>query len=404
MQLIDILVLLISFLSSLFAISKTIFIAKKKNLFDEPSEQRKVHTTKTPNLAGVAIYSSFAFTVTLFYSFYGPIEYSHILIAASIIIFFTGLTDDLSAISPYNKLAGQLVAALILCFFTDLRLTSLYGIFGIEQLPYYASIVITTIVIIFIINAYNLVDGINWLAGSLGLLAVLCYSYIFFTVGLTGFFLMSIVLCATLVSFLFFNKTPAKIFLGDSGSLFIGFCVAICSLKFLSFASVSDQWSNTFINAPAIVCAILITPIMDTLRVFIIRVLNKKSPFAADKNHLHHLLLNAGYSHMQSTGVIILSAVPAILLTLFFHAPLGFAIMLSLISTTLMYLLIYISTRRQATTISSSQLQTEPAGKLVVVEFKKLAASVFQEESTEQKSTAGTKRHDIFPGQPSSTN
>jgi UDP-GlcNAc:undecaprenyl-phosphate/decaprenyl-phosphate GlcNAc-1-phosphate transferase len=221
-------------------------------------------------------------------------------------LFVLGLTDDLVGITPLKKLAAQVLVALIASVMANIRFESLYGIFGIQQLPYWASIFFSTFFIIFLINAINLIDGINALAGGISLLCCLAFSYFFWQLNAVGFLYLSIGMSGCLAGFLLFNVTPAKIFMGDTGSLFLGFILAIFSIQFLELSATNHTQvkNTTAISAPAIVFVLLIIPIFDTLRVFTIRVINKKSPFTADRNHIHHLLLDLKFSHLQATAIL----------------------------------------------------------------------------------------------------
>jgi UDP-GlcNAc:undecaprenyl-phosphate/decaprenyl-phosphate GlcNAc-1-phosphate transferase len=310
-----IIILLASFLIVCFAIKKIIYIAHQKHLFDEPVEDRKVHLTRTPNLGGVAIFSVFLLIGSIFIPV-NSVSNINYLIAAAVILFALGLTDDLVGIDPLKKLAAQIVVALLATSMAHVRFESLYGIFGIHQLPYWPSIFLSTFFILFLMNAVNLIDGINALAGGICLLCCLTFSYFFWQLNAVGFLYLSISMSGCLASFLLFNITPAKIFMGDTGSLFLGFILAIFSIQFLELSAADHVLAKTTsaISAPAIVLALLIVPIFDTVRVFTIRLANKKSPFNADRNHIHHLLLDLKLSHLQATCILVAVNLSAVLL------------------------------------------------------------------------------------------
>jgi UDP-GlcNAc:undecaprenyl-phosphate/decaprenyl-phosphate GlcNAc-1-phosphate transferase len=310
-----IIILLASFLIVCFAIKKIIYIAHQKHLFDEPVEDRKVHLTRTPNLGGVAIFCVFFLIGSIFIPD-NSISNINYLIAAAVILFALGLTDDLVGIAPLKKLAVQVLVALLATTMAHVHFQSLYSIFGIQQLPYWSSIFLSTFFILFLMNAVNLIDGINALAGSIGLLCCLTFSYFFWQLNAVDFLYLSIGMSGCLAGFLLFNVTPAKIFMGDTGSLFLGFILAIFSIQFLELSAASHTVIKTSsaISAPAIVLALLIIPIFDTLRVFTIRLVNKKSPFTADRNHIHHLLLDLKFSHLQATGILVAVNLSAVLL------------------------------------------------------------------------------------------
>lgn len=288
-----------------FCIKKIIYVANKCHLFDNPNEIRKVHLDKTPNLGGVAIYITLIACSAIFVSYY-PIPKINYIFVASIIIFTLGLTDDLVGVDPKKKFFAQFIASLTVTVIANIRFTSFYGIFGIGEIPYLLSIVLSVLFIIFLINAFNLIDGINCLAGGVALLANMVFAFCFWQMHQLGFMLLAIAICGVLIGFLFYNKTPAKIFMGDTGSLSLGFIMAIFSINFIeSNNALVLLHKPIFSSAAVIVLGLLIVPIFDALRVFTLRILNCKSPFDADRNHIHHRLLELNFTHLQATSALL---------------------------------------------------------------------------------------------------
>lgn len=276
---------------------KIIEISKVKSLMDKPNH-RSVHKTATPNLGGIGIFLSLVVALTLLGSVF---HYNHLLcfIGALVILFFTGLKDDLIEIKPVSKLLGQIIAALAVIFITDLRITSFYGFLGIEQISYFASVIFTVFVFIAVINAFNLIDGVDGLAAGIGITTSAILAVYFFLNYNDSMFFVSLSLTGALISFLFFNFSKnRKIFMGDTGSLIVGFTLAYQAISFIKVSHLPES-NIAMANAPILALAIFIFPIIDTLRVFIIRLRKGQSPFTADKNHLHHLLINLGLAHWQ---------------------------------------------------------------------------------------------------------
>lgn len=302
----------LAFLIVCFAIVKILYIAHKKHLFDEPSEDRKIHLTKTPNLGGLAIFTTLLFVAALFISG-KSIAHINFLIAAATTLLALGLTDDLVGVDPMKKMAVQVFVALLTTTMADVRFGSLYGIFGVTAIPYWLSITTSAFFIIFMINAINLVDGINGLAGSIGLLSCFCFAWFFWKLNDPGFLYLAVALCGCLAGFLVYNITPAKIFMGDTGSLLLGFILSVFAIRFLEL-DMAAAAPVKHPSAPAIPFALFIIPIFDTVRVFAVRLINKKPPFAADRNHIHHLLLDLKLSHLQATGILITVNLSVILL------------------------------------------------------------------------------------------
>lgn len=300
------LIFLTSLLMVCFSIPAIINLAFRKRLFDKPSELRKVHKRIVPNFGGIAIFTAFLFSCSLFIKS-ELLPEVNILMAGGLILFMIGLNDDIVGLGPLKKFIVQFASALIIALAADIRITSLHGLLGYEELNYYTSVFLTVLFIVGIVNAFNLIDGIDSLAASLGTFVSLIYAYLFWNAGYLGWSYLSIALTGSLVGFLFFNVSPARIFMGDSGSLLLGFVCVVLSIKFIDVAaSTPVKFGTTNIEAGfGLVLAVLIIPIFDTLRVFALRVIRNRSPFKADNNHLHHRLLFLGLSHMQSTLVLV---------------------------------------------------------------------------------------------------
>lgn len=312
-----VLIFLTSLLVVAFAIPPIITVAFQKRLFDDPVESRKVHKRIVPNFGGIAIFSGFLFTCSLFIPS-ALLPEGNILMAAGLILFLTGLKDDIVGLSPTIKFVAQFTSAIILATAANIRISNLHGILGLQELPYTASIILTVFFIVGIVNAFNLIDGIDGLAGTLAIMVGLIYAFLFFRAGLMGWSYLSISLTGAMLGFLFYNVTPAKIFMGDSGSLLLGFVAAVLSIKFLSLTSTAALNLGTFElqSSNGLVIAILIIPIFDTLRVFTLRILKNTSPFTADNNHLHHRLLFLGLSHIQATLVLVVCNIVFVILAL----------------------------------------------------------------------------------------
>lgn len=280
------------------AIPAIMKVADEKHLFDVP-DARKLHNHAIASLGGVGIYIGMLLAVLLTTTAQQSAEIRYFF-AAALIIFFLGLKDDILVISPVKKFIGQLGAAAILIHLGGIRLDSLHGFLGIYDLPYFFAIPFTYMTFIVIINAFNLIDGVDGLAGSLGLLTSLLFGSYFYLSGQEVYALLSFALAGSLVAFLIFNFNPAKIFMGDSGSLLLGLINALLVIKFI------NTTGNASVSLPigsgsAIGFAFLVVPLLDTLRVFSIRMARGRSPFSPDRNHIHHLLLDRGFNHKQVT-------------------------------------------------------------------------------------------------------
>ena len=284
----------LAFLITFFSIPVIIIVAKDKKLFDEPDE-RKVHKAVTPTLGGLGIFGGFIIATLMGVppSMASVLQY---FIAAVLVIFFLGIKDDILILSATKKFIGQLVAAGIIIKFGGLQITNMDGFLGVHELPHTVSILLTLFTIVVITNSFNLIDGVDGLAGSLGLLTSVIFGIYFYFTGQMLYSVMALSLSGSLVAFLIYNFYPAKIFMGDTGSLLIGLLNSIFVIKFITVAS-NPQFGIPLQSAPAIGFAILIVPLFDTLRVVSLRILSRRSPFSPDRNHIHHFLLELGFSH-----------------------------------------------------------------------------------------------------------
>lgn len=292
------LVTIISVLLVLLILPSVIHIAQQNNLFDDHAIPRKSHGYGIPRLGGIAFYLS-NILVSLLIAKNGSGLPMYELYAASIILLIVGLKDDLSGVNCHTKLIMQAVVAFIITIPGDIRVANLHGIFNIYQMSYVPSIFISVLVIMFIINSFNLIDGIDGLAGTLGVIACCTFGFCFMMNNQVGLTALAFSMAGSLIAFLAYNYSPARIFMGDAGSLFLGMTCAVFAIKFISINEASTIFNLQ--AAPAFAVAVLIIPVFDTCSVIIIRISNKKSPFRPDRNHIHHRLLLLGLTHLQTT-------------------------------------------------------------------------------------------------------
>ena len=289
----------ISFFITYLTLPLILILSKRySDLLKEPN-QIDSHSSAVTTYGGVAIF----FGVIL--SFFTLLKVDSIygfkwIIGSLLIVFILGIIDDSITLRPLKKFLGQLIAISILVFFNDLRITSMQGLFMVYELPYSLSVILTILTMIVITNAYNLIDGIDGLASMVGILVSFVFLIFFY---INGDFNFVIIL-------------SAKIFMGDTGSLVIGFVLSIIAIQFVE--------TNFTINNPlfeiktaSLSMAILVVPLFDLLRVFIVRIAQKKSPFSGDRNHLHHLLMDNGLSQIQTSFVLLFFNSIVILAALF---------------------------------------------------------------------------------------
>ena len=284
----------VSMIIAVLLIPVIIKVSRRKGWLDMPN-QRKVHSIPIPRLGGVAIFTAII-TVSLTISILLKSSELGVLLAGLTIIFGLGIVDDRVELSAKLKFLFQIGVAVAVSAM-GIRIQSLHGLMGVNQLPVVLQYLLTTIVIVGLINAYNLIDGVDGLAGGLAFINSLVFALLFLQEGQLIYTLFSFTLAGAILGFLFFNFRKAKIFMGDGGSLLIGFSMAFLGIVYYNIPLQS--MSNNHLNYYAMVFASMLIPAYDTLRVFAERILSGKSPFMADANHVHHLLLKMGFNSVK---------------------------------------------------------------------------------------------------------
>ena len=267
-----------------------ISVCRKWNLFDEP-DNRKHHMVLTPSMGGIAIFCGVFCSFLVFGQINDDTKLQYLL-GSVLILFFTGFFDDLINVPPFKKLILQSASAII-AFYGGFRLQNLDGFLGIYEIPLALQLPLTLWAVVLFTNAYNFIDGVDGLAGSLGVIMSSAFGAIFYHYGLYDFAILSFCFTGALLGFLYYNFSPAKIFMGDTGSLVIGFTTAILAIELLNagVANPAEAVPTSYI------LAVLFLPVFDFVRVFIMRLISGSSPFKADRNHIHHMILGHGFGH-----------------------------------------------------------------------------------------------------------
>lgn len=291
-----------SLIISIYFFPVIIKVSQIKKLFDAPILNRKIHQKPIPNLGGVVIF----FTVLFCFFIFSKINDNHIdaFLSSFVVIFLFGLKDDLVALSSYKRVVAQIAAGLIVILIGDFRINDLSFI-GLFDISYSLSVISSLIFFIFIINAYNLIDGINGLLGSLTVLS----TFTFFVVYLSSHesngleLILCVSMLGSILGFLFFNFGDAKVFMGSSGSYLVGL------FMYLNTMIILEKNSLTIFSIPkyAFLFSVLSIPVYDTIRIFLLRIIWKKSPFVADANHIHHRLLKLNVSHSIIVIILLLT-------------------------------------------------------------------------------------------------
>lgn len=327
--------LLTAFFVVLFTMPVLIKVARMKHLVDEPGDDRKVHRRRVPTIGGIIIFAAILFSYSLWFptasydgnatpgawrALYLEMGAAYadfkIVIAAMVLLFFIGVKDDIIGFSPVKKLLGHIVVAYILVIIGDIRIRDMHGILGLYQLAPSVSIGFSIFTYIVLVNAFNLIDGVDGLAGGIGFIGATAYGLWLFMAGDVPLALLAFTLSGALLGFLVFNAHPARVFMGDSGSLIIGALLSVLAMRVVDHdGSRLPEWLRT-VPTPLFAMSVIAYPLVDTFRVFVVRMAKGRSPFEADKNHIHHRLLAHGLGHRGTVLVLYLYAVAIILLSL----------------------------------------------------------------------------------------
>lgn len=328
-----ILVFITSFFVVLLSTPSLIKVAILKRLFDAPGDTRKLHTRMIPTIGGIIIFAGTVFSFSLWFPsdritdlnntplLLKAINDYKYIVSTLLVMFFVGVKDDIIGTAPVKKLVAHVLVGMVLVLMAGIRIESMHGIFGVDVLPYWASVFLSLFTYIVVVNAFNLIDGIDGLAGGVGFIASSAFGAWFAFAGDYAMAALAIALSGSLLGFLFFNFSPAKIFMGDSGSLTIGLIISILAIKLISYdASAIHNEFILNISKPIFAMAVLVYSLVDTLRIFIYRAVQGVSPFSADRNHLHHRLIDIGCSHKQVVLIVYSVNILMIGLTLWLSA------------------------------------------------------------------------------------
>jgi UDP-N-acetylmuramyl pentapeptide phosphotransferase/UDP-N-acetylglucosamine-1-phosphate transferase len=288
-----------SFVMAMILMPLLILLIKRFKLYDVPN-LRKEHTLPIPTMGGIAVCISMAAACVLWYPFTNDVVTVSFFFSIAV-LFIIGIMDDMWDVSANYKFAIQLGVSLLICF-SGIRITSFNGLFGIYELPVMAQYTFTIIAIAGITNSINLIDGIDGLAGGIGFMSLLILGLFLTLSGDSITALIAFALAGSLLGFLYYNFNPARIFMGDTGSLVLGFVVAVLCIRLIGLNV--GQLNAVLPNAPIFCLSIVLIPVFDTLRVFSLRLWKGKSPFDPDKTHIHHLLTNNGWSHSFASKLI----------------------------------------------------------------------------------------------------
>lgn len=275
-----------------------ISVLKKAKIGDNPGG-RKIHKKFTPSMGGIAFMSA-TYVALAIWGWQYPLPDIRFLLGAIALMFFVGFRDDMVELKAKHKIMGQLVAVLLVVVAGDIRIKEFHGFLGIYELPLLFSYAFSSFVLLALTNAFNLIDGLDGLAGTVAVISLSLLGTWFYIQGLESLAVLSFTLLGGVLSFLVFNWHPAKIFMGDTGSLALGFSLGSLIIAFMEYnAFLAEGAFLKFEPSFTIGIVLMIYPLYDMARVFTKRISKGKHPMTADKSHVHHFLMRSGLKHNE---------------------------------------------------------------------------------------------------------
>lgn len=287
---------------SMYSVSRVLRLALARNLVDKPDSFRKMHARSTPVLGGLGVFIAFSFAFTAFSFDNMPKELIRTF-GAIVALFVIGLKDDLLPSKPWRRLIYEFAVAWMVVIGSNLKPDAIFFLIGLNPLSETFGMILASVFIVATINAYNMIDGIDGLLTTLSIFGAFCFAIIFFQYSDYHWAQFALALAGALTGFLFYNTSPARIFMGDSGSMLIGGAFSVMTLHMLNFAPLSSGYFD-FRFPPVIALSIVAMPVFDMVVIFFVRLLSRRSPFCGDRRHAHHRLIDLGFSHFSATSTL----------------------------------------------------------------------------------------------------
>ena len=302
---VSLLLLAIAFIVSMLVYPRVLVFARKNNIVDNPNA-RKLQRVPIPVMGGVTVY--FGLLVSSIVAFIWLKDMQIVKMMGLVTVMgFVGIWDDVKDVTPALRFGIEVFVVWMMIILFDIQINDFHGLWGIRRIPESVSIPLSLIAGVGIINAVNLIDGVDGLCSSFGMMTCLVFSVLFYHVGDIAMFAMAMIVIGALVPFFFHNVfgRSSKMFLGDGGSLMLGTLLTLFTFNTLSAESPCFRLGYSGLSLVALTLAILSIPVFDTLKVMIYRVYRGKSPFLPDKTHMHHLFIEMGFSHLATSGILV---------------------------------------------------------------------------------------------------
>ena len=308
---------LVAFLVTMFVYPRVLSFAKRHNIVDNPNA-RKLQRVPVPMMGGAAVLIGIFVPTLAAFAFVMQVKQLYVL-GLLLIMYLLGLWDDIKDVHPAVRFVIELLVVWIMMILLGFEINDFHGFLGIHEIPDIVSVPLSLIAGVGLINAVNLIDGVDGYCSTFGMMACIAFAILFIHAGDVPMYTLALTAMGALLPFFFHNVfgVRSKMFLGDGGSLLVGTLLTLFVFNSLTSGSKCClAYDGTSFSLVAFCLAVLAVPIFDTLKVMLYRMIRKQSPFHPDKTHLHHLFIDMEYSHLATSGLIIGSNVFIILMML----------------------------------------------------------------------------------------
>ena len=295
----------VAFLVTTLVYPHVLSFAINHHIVDNPNA-RKLQRVPVPVMGGTTVFIGLLVAVIVGYAFAPNLEVIKIM-ALLMVMYLLGVWDDVKDVSAAFRFAAEMFVVWMMMLLLGVEVNDFHGLWGLYEIEDVVSIPLSLIAGVGIMNAINLIDGVDGYCSTYGVMACICFAIIFYYAGDMNMFALALIAIGALIPFFFHNVfgKMSKMFLGDGGSLMLGTLLTIFTFSVMSKDSPCAQYADDGVSLVALALAILAVPVFDTLKVMIFRVINGRSPFHPDKTHLHHLFIELNYSHLATSAIII---------------------------------------------------------------------------------------------------
>ncbi len=305
---ISLLLMLVAFLVTTLVYPHVLSLAHRYNIVDNPNA-RKLQRVPVPVMGGMTVLIGFLVSAVVCYCV-EPLPKMPVAGVLLVVVYLIGFWDDVRDVSPTLRFLLELLVVWMMILLLGLEINDFHGLWGVHRIPEAVSVPLSLIAGVGVMNAINMIDGVDGYCSTFGIMACAVFAVVFYHAGDMAMFALALITIGALVPFFFhnvFGKT-SKMFLGDGGSMMLGAILVLCMFSVLSSDSVcAEAYRDSGFCLPALALAVLAIPVFDTLKVMAIRIAKGYSPFRPDKTHLHHLFIEMDFTHLATSGFIVLT-------------------------------------------------------------------------------------------------